>query len=668
MTSLPLPSARVRAAHLFALCAFGLAQPTLAILSNQPNYLATEGFHGIDVVLFSLAILLVPPAVLMALELAVGLLHPRATAVLHGFFVGLGVVVVVFRALSSVPANFAAIAALAAGLMAARLYRTWPPARLFVTMAALASVLFLAFFLFTAPLEELSTTDVHAGVMPKVTARTPVVLLIFDEFPTTSLMTESNRIDSDRYPNFAALAETSTWYRSATTVHDFTEWNVPAILTGQRPRHEDLPVLADHPKNLFTLLGSGYRINAFEAMTRLCPVSLCPNAKTSFDTRMRRLGTHLERFFMTTKLLTDIPAWSDPPAQVSAFLASLRPSSRPELYVLHVILPHQPWRYLPSGRTYQAWSSNVRDKWEPDNRLVDQVYEQHLLQVGYVDRVLGRIVKRLRSTGLWNRSLVIVTADEGMSFLPGEHERQVDLTNISDIAPVPLFVKKPEQQQEAIDDRSALTIDIVPTIADLLGVRVPWKLDGRSLLARNRPFPSKIIIGSRTGGTVEAPWAHVRAGLEATIARKIRLFGSGNESLFASARHRGLLGAEVNTLIALQTQGIRARIVQPSSTSFDPRSSYAPSRVSGTVTGLPTGRVLDLAIAVNGRIATITRTFREGGVTRFSTFVPDSAFRAGVNNIAVLAIRDGMEGRLALALIGLRSGGGFALASNGTKD
>ena len=145
-------------------------------------------------------------------------------------------------------------------------------------------------------------------------------------------------------------------------------------------------------------------------------------------------------------------------------------------------------------------------------KLVNRAFERHLLQVGYVDLVLGRIISRLRETGLWKTSLMIVTADHGISFRPGEPVRKVDADNIADIAPVPLFVKEPGQQTGVVDDRSARTIDIVPTIADVLGIHAPWEFDGRSLLLRNRPYPSEIEVASITGDVVRAPWSVIKAG------------------------------------------------------------------------------------------------------------------------------------------------------------
>ena len=103
--------------------------------------------------------------------------------------------------------------------------------------------------------------------------------MVFDEFPVSSLMRADGSLDAQRYPNFARLAHDATWYPRATTVHDSTTIAVPAILTGQRPEPGSLPTLADHPDNLFTLLGKRYTIHGFEQVTRLCPSRYCPRTR-----------------------------------------------------------------------------------------------------------------------------------------------------------------------------------------------------------------------------------------------------------------------------------------------------------------------------------------------------------------------------------------------------
>ena len=59
---------------------------------------------------------------------------------------------------------------------------------------------------------------------------------------------------------------------------------------------------------------------------------------------------------------------------------------------------------------------------------------------------------KLKAEGIWDKALVVLTADHGVSFIPGQHRRSVTAANFSDIASVPLFVKLPHEKVGRIDD------------------------------------------------------------------------------------------------------------------------------------------------------------------------------------------------------------------------
>ena len=98
-----------------------------------------------------------------------------------------------------------------------------------------------------------------------------MVVVIFDEFPVSSLMGADGRVDARLYPNFARLARDATWYRNTASVEQDTPYAVPAILDGRLPRQDRLPVAADHPRNIFSLLGGRYELHVREDATALCP-------------------------------------------------------------------------------------------------------------------------------------------------------------------------------------------------------------------------------------------------------------------------------------------------------------------------------------------------------------------------------------------------------------
>lgn len=60
-----------------------------------------------------------------------------------------------------------------------------------------------------------------------------------------------------------------------------------------------------------------------------------------------------------------------------------------------------------------------------------------------------------------------------MSFRPGEYRRAVTPTNAADIMPIPLIIKAPGGPRGLVSDRNVQSIDVLPTIADLLDVDIP---------------------------------------------------------------------------------------------------------------------------------------------------------------------------------------------------
>ena len=280
-----------RGAHLTALCALAFAQPLFDILGKNPAFFAVRGSSSGDIVLFALGLTLLPPLALIALELVVGLVSPAAAWVLHLAFVGGLVGVIVLHALTKSDTLDGLAALVTAGLLgatAAVLYLRARAMQTFLTFLVAAPIIFLALFLFDSPVSKLVFPEKAEAKTVAVDSRTPVVVVVFDEFPTVSLMNRSQRVDAVRFPNFASLAKNAVWFRSSTTVHPHTEQAVPAILTGQLPKQGALPIFADHPQNLFTFLGGSYQLNVVEALTHLCPAKLCK--KTTRKTQQLGAG------------------------------------------------------------------------------------------------------------------------------------------------------------------------------------------------------------------------------------------------------------------------------------------------------------------------------------------------------------------------------------------
>jgi hypothetical protein len=672
------------AAHVTVLSTLAFAEPLIDILGRNPTFFAVRGSTSREIVLFALALTLAPPAALVLLEVAARAVAPRLGWALHLLFVGglVAVLALEVAAKAGSPSGHAALAvAAAAGAAAAFAYHAARAARSFLTVLSPAPVVFLALFLVDSPVSKLvfaRTPAVHAAA---VRARIPVVLIVFDEFSAVSLMDRSQRIDAARYPSFAALARDSTWYRSAASTYSLTEVAVPSILTGLRPAPRKLPLYSEYPHNLFTLLGKSYRLRVVESLTHLCPRSLCrdtqPPGTQAVSAAVGSLASDVGVVYLHLLLPqpyeSRLPAISDSwgdfggheraePVRrsesggveacgrnVCAFTRLLGADRRPTLYFLHSLLPHTPYVYLPSGRRYAVDPRPLRGggtTWSVRWAALES-YQRYLFQVGYTDRALGLVLRRLHETGLYDRALVIVTADHGVSFRLGEPRRRPVPRNLDDVAFVPLFVKLPGQRRGRIVDSLAHTIDVLPTIARVLHVPLPWRVDGRPLVGRRAAAGGRVTMLRGDGSTVGLPLVALRAQRRRTLARQAAAFGTGSfASVYRIGPHRELLGRRVADLSprapSTSTVELDARTLLD---AVDPTSGFVPSFVEGTLTGGSAPR--DLAIAVDGRIAAVTETYRRYGETRFSAFVPEDALLPGPNAVDVFAVRGG-RGRLVL--------------------
>ena len=203
-----------------------------------------RGSTAADIVIFALFVTLVPPALLALAVWLAGKIRPVLGDALQLVFVGLLAAAILLPPIGDLLGGSAVAVpvALLAGAGLAALYARAAPVRSFVTVISPAPLLFLLLFLVVSPVSELVLPEGGAeAVAGESRSKTPVVMVVFDELPATSLMDAKDRIDARRYPAFAALASDATWYRTATTVSGRTTEAVPAMLTGRKPREGDLP-------------------------------------------------------------------------------------------------------------------------------------------------------------------------------------------------------------------------------------------------------------------------------------------------------------------------------------------------------------------------------------------------------------------------------------------
>ncbi len=100
----------------------------------------------------------------------------------------------------------------------------------------------------------------------------------------------------------------------------------------------------------------------------------------------------------------------------------------------------------------------------------------------YLAEEIGQLLQGLRDRGMYDEALIVLTADHGEEFR--EHGRWLHSQTFEETARIPLVIKMPggEGAGRRID-HVVETVDVLPTLAELLGVEPPARIQGESLLA-----------------------------------------------------------------------------------------------------------------------------------------------------------------------------------------
>jgi hypothetical protein len=674
------PSLLLGSAHLAALWALAFAEPLFDLLGRNPDFFVARGNSGSDIVAFAFIFSLLPPLAMLAVEAIAIQIDRGLRWALHLALVALlsaAIALQVLKHLADGPAGVLIVLSIGLGCLLAAGYARTRFLRSVADVLTPAPLIVLAVFLLFSDASKLVLPQSEAkAAAVKINSRTPVVEVIFDEFPEGTLMDPDGHIDASRFPAFANLAAHSAWYRSATTVAGFTPRAVPAIMTGRVPGKSTLPTSSDQPRSVFTLLGGTYRMHVMENATGICPGSLCgdegrshPGAGLgSLFSDLRVVSEHL---LLPDGIAEHLPAvdqtfggfaddangqpprlrnagdpdrvaiayreaTGDETVRMAQFEAGLRGGRT--LNLIHVEKPHYPWNHFPDGRKFSNLSGEFSDvftedgRWDGPTSLTNLALQRHMLETGFTDHLLGGLIARLRADGLWNRAMVIVTADHGGAVIAHDKRRNPTKTNLGQIAPVPLFIKAPGQQRGRVVDRHVCTTGILPAVARMLKIDYPW---------REQPCPAGVVrVANSPEGSTTLPFERVERLRDAYVARIARLFGAGTGwgPVLRLRPNQSLIGRRVNTLRALPAGDGSASLEDPGLLrDVRPRAPVVlASLLRGTLDGVGAGE--PLAAAVNGRIAAVGRSFAANDGTRFSLLVPPGRLRAGANRVDIYRV------------------------------
>jgi hypothetical protein len=244
---------------------------------------------------------------------------------------------------------------------------------------------------------------------------------------------------------------------------------------------------------------------------------------------------------------------------------------------------------------------------------------------------------------MWDDALIVVAADHGVAFPKARERRRLTRQTADEIAPVPLLIKAPGQKRGEVDDAFVSTIDILPTIFDVLELDPRVKMDGRSAFSDEVQRRDALhILERNTFEELNIPADEFVRERQGIVDRNHALLGTGAdgpERIYRVGPNQELLG-EPAAAAALEPLGVEF-VYGPDYEDVDPSSPFVPAHVVGRVEG-DGGGGREIAVSVNGTIVGVGETFTlatgdEGELV--SVIVPPDSFRPGRNDVRVYLVR-----------------------------
>lgn len=296
-------------------------------------------------------------------------------------------------------------------------------------------------------------------------------------------------------PNLDLLARDSSVFTRAYSQAPLTPTSHSTILTGTYPQYHQvlifpIPLSPDIPYLPAILKEHGYSTAAFVGSIAVDYTWGTPGFERGFDTY--DAGFNWDNYTPKARYETVERRGGEVVQHALDWLG--KHPQRPFFIWVHLFDPHDPYDPPQPYKT----------------RYAKTPYDG---EIAYVDSVMGKFFRQLKASGLYDNTLVALTADHGESL--GAHGEDTHGIFVYDeTIHVPLVIKLPhgETATKRIDDRVELA-DIVPTVLGTLGIDVPQKVQGQSLLGFIAPNTPAGEAAAKTwqdrGAYSQADYSHI---------------------------------------------------------------------------------------------------------------------------------------------------------------
>ena len=142
-----------------------------------------------------------------------------------------------------------------------------------------------------------------------------------------------------------------------------------------------------------------------------------------------------------------------------------------------------PGNYLPL-HPFQFDDLTVRDEnlldWPRSPEKVKSLLSDYYALISHLDRNVGQIISALKENGLYDNTIIIYAADNGLA--AGSHGLLGKQNLYEHSMKVPLIISGPGIPKGKVTGAFVYLFDLFPTLSDLCTIKLPEGVDGKSLL------------------------------------------------------------------------------------------------------------------------------------------------------------------------------------------
>ncbi|HRZ25830.1 MAG TPA: sulfatase-like hydrolase/transferase [Spirochaetota bacterium] len=659
---------------IFTLTGFSIAQPLFDLLSKNEVYFIANGFltHQIIILVIALSIVIpLAPSLLIIFAYRINKKAGSAFFTVMCFSLFVLIILPIINKFSRSGYLEIALSCIISLFPAFLLYNKNSFLRKFLIWLSPSIIIFPIFFLFFSPVNKIimpqnSSPQLkikHNDIISS-TSYPDIIFILFDEISLSYMVDERNNIDKEKFPHFHELSKTSYWMKNASSVANQTHQVVPPILSGRYYEKDKYPDLKNYPVNLFSLFNGTHRLNVTEVCSSLSPIS---NRKLDITTLVYDILIIYLHTITPENLSDNLPSITDnwnnfrknpnkkkpnnsPSKKMEKFsqivksifnreiilhdfIESLKKEEKPVLHFLHLLIPHKPLVYLPSGKRYDLGLGEqeiILTKNPEPMENISQL-QRYLLQLQYADTILGKIIERIKHQNLFSNSIIIITSDHGTSFSSGKNTRYLENDNYAEVMSVPLFIKLPHQNNGTVINANVESVDILPSILDAIGIDPPSTIEGRSFF--DAGYRSKKILRLQNKKDCLNIKATDFNRKKIEFVPKFRsYFDSGYDGFFRMVASKTIINKNINGIV--EGQSNEYSLILKNTLNYNKvelKSPFRPSFIAGKIESKTNNiRNIELAVAINGIIGATTSTTKQGN---FTFMINDVFFCEGSNEI-----------------------------------